>query len=99
MLCCLFASLTRLQSETCNLPLLLDSYEILEDEQLPRRFPIWAESDAYAVYQKESGLVDAARGNSTHIQLAEENGATVLENAAVARIDRQKDGMISVCLS
>ena len=50
------------------------------------------------MYQKHSGLVDAARGNSTHIQLAEANGATILENAAVARIGRQKDGLISVGL-
>ncbi|XP_072013860.1 monomeric sarcosine oxidase-like isoform X4 [Amphiura filiformis] len=71
-------------------------FEMLEGEALRQRFPQFTADNLIAVYQKESGLVDAARGNSTHIQLAEANGATVLENAAVARIGRQTDGTIVV---
>ena len=71
-------------------------YEILEGERLRQRYPQFIAPDLIAVYQKDSGLVDAARGNSTHIQHAQANGASVLENAAVARIERQKDGTIVV---
>lgn len=74
----------------------LNSFEILEGEKLRQRYPQFTAPDIIAVYQKDSGLVDAARGNSTHIQLAQSHGATVLENAAVARVERQKDGTVVV---
>ncbi|XP_072013859.1 monomeric sarcosine oxidase-like isoform X3 [Amphiura filiformis] len=71
-------------------------FEMLEGKALRQRFPQFTADNLIALYQKEGGLVDAARGNSTHIQLAEANGATVLENATVSRIGRQADGTIVV---
>ena len=70
---------------------------MLEGESLRQRYPQFTGDNLLAVYQKESGLVDAARGNSTHIQLAEANGATVMANTAVSRLEKERDGTIVVC--
>ena len=52
------------------------------------RYPQWSVgSSTEALHQAEGGLVDAALGNSVHIQLARANGAEVLENCAVMRLE------------
>jgi hypothetical protein len=43
-----------------------------------------------------AGLVDAAMGNSVHVQLAYAHGATVIENCPVQRLEKMQDGWIKV---
>ena len=51
------------------------------------RFPQWAVDDStVALFQPGGGLVDAALGNSVHIQLAQAHGADVIEECAVTRL-------------
>ncbi|KAK3602045.1 hypothetical protein CHS0354_021139 [Potamilus streckersoni] len=71
--------------------------EWMTGSQLHRKFPQFTTDDRYvAVYQKDGGLVDAAVGNAVHVQLARGNGAAILENCAVLRIDRDKTGTVCV---
>lgn len=67
-------------------------YERLEGERVRRKFPQFNSTpDWTCLYQKDSGLVDAAMGNAVHIQLAQKYGATIVENAAVMKLKRQGD--------
>ncbi|XP_070575600.1 monomeric sarcosine oxidase-like [Ptychodera flava] len=69
-------------------------YERLTGDQIKERFPQFnTGSDIVGLYQKDSGLVDAAMANATHIQLARKNGATILENCAVLKLDQDADGV------
>ena len=53
-----------------------------------QQFPQWVTGDdVYCLYQPEGGLVDAALGNSVHVQLARANGASVRENCTVMRLE------------
>ena len=49
-----------------------------------------------ALYQPEGGLVDAALGNSTHIQLARAHGATIKENCTVLKLEPKTDDLCIV---
>lgn len=48
------------------------------------------------MYQAEGGLVDAAVANATHIQLARANGATVIDNCPVVKIETLPSGEAKV---
>ena len=52
--------------------------------------------DVVGVYQKDGGLVDAALGNSTHVQLAMAHGATIIDNCPVTRIEKTQDRGVKV---
>eukprot|EP00058_Branchiostoma_floridae_P008581 XP_002594069.1 hypothetical protein BRAFLDRAFT_68491 [Branchiostoma floridae] len=72
-------------------------YERLDGPEIRRRFPQFeVGAETVGLYQADTGLVDAARGNSTHIQLALAHGATVMDECAVLGIDRMKSGMTMV---
>nr|XP_054748614.1 monomeric sarcosine oxidase-like [Lytechinus pictus] len=74
-------------------------YERLEGERVRRKFPQFdATPDWTCLYQKDSGLVDAAMGNAVHIQLAQKYGATIVENAAVMSLKKRGD-LTQVCTS
>nr|XP_054748147.1 monomeric sarcosine oxidase-like [Lytechinus pictus] len=65
-------------------------FERYEGESIRKKFPQFAATPQWTcLYQKESGLVDAAMGNAVHIQLARKNRATIIENAAVLSITKQ----------
>jgi sarcosine oxidase len=49
-----------------------------------------------AIFQKDAGLVDAALGNSTHLQLARGNGAVVIDRCPVTALRRNQDSQIEV---
>ncbi|GFR80074.1 monomeric sarcosine oxidase [Elysia marginata] len=49
-----------------------------------------------ALYQKDGGLVDAAAGNSLHVQLAQGRGAKVIDNCPVNRLARASTGHLEV---
>ena len=60
--------------------------------QLAARFPQFrAMNDMDILWQKDTGFLRAAACVSTHLQLAEEHGATVREEMRVVNIDWQTD--------
>ncbi|XP_077982827.1 monomeric sarcosine oxidase-like [Glandiceps talaboti] len=70
------------------------SYERLNGDQIRQRFPQFSKKqDIVGLYQKNSGLVDAAMANATHTQLARKHGATILENCKVLKIEKDRDGI------
>ncbi|KAK3086210.1 hypothetical protein FSP39_015259 [Pinctada imbricata] len=71
-------------------------YERLTGSQLNRKFPQFETDDKYsAIYEPMAGLVDAAMGNSVHIQLARAHGATVIENCTVRKLDKTPNGNVT----
>ncbi|GFO04772.1 monomeric sarcosine oxidase [Plakobranchus ocellatus] len=72
-------------------------YERLDNKQLMARFPQFTVGPEYlALFQKDAGLVDAAAGNSLHVQLAQGRGAKVIDNCPVNRLSRASSGLIEV---
>ncbi len=60
--------------------------------QLAKRFPQFRETDGMEIlWQKDTGFLRAAECVSTHLQLAEQHGATVREETRVTNIDWQAD--------
>ncbi|XP_077861768.1 monomeric sarcosine oxidase-like [Saccoglossus kowalevskii] len=69
-------------------------YELLNGNEIRQRFPQFqTDSNVIGLYDKNSGLVDAAMANATHIQLARKHGATIRENCKVEKIEKDKDGV------
>ncbi len=61
--------------------------EELDPAETMRRFPQFRIADDEEVlYQKDSGLVDARKGNAAHVALARARGATFLEKTQVTSI-------------
>jgi monomeric sarcosine oxidase len=72
------------------------SYERLDASEIMRRWPPFRlTEDIHGLFQPESGIAMAARGNATHIRMARDHGATLREHAAVEAI-RPLDGEIEV---
>ena len=72
------------------------AYERLDAGEIMRRWPQWRLSDdIHGVYQEQSGIAMAARGNATHVRMAREHGATLVDRAPVDAI-RQLGGEIEV---
>ncbi|CAH1265569.1 PIPOX [Branchiostoma lanceolatum] len=72
-------------------------YERQDGPEIHRRFPQFEVGpETVGLYQPDGGLVDAARGNAAHIQLARAHGATVMDECAVLGIERLKSGLILV---
>ena len=60
--------------------------------QLAERFPQFRLADDMEIlYQKDTGFLRAAECVSTHLQLAEQHGATIREETKVTNIDWQAD--------
>ena len=71
-------------------------YELLDSEGLMARWPQFRLSGPErAIFQKDSGLVDARRANAAHIALARARGATVLERTPVRAV-RPNGGGVEV---
>jgi sarcosine oxidase len=63
-------------------------YERLDDAEIRRRFPQFrGETPMVGLHEPSAGLVDAAKGISTHLALARGYGATVLDECPILRID------------
>lgn len=72
-------------------------YERWNNTELMRRYPQFTVGpEIEALFQKDAGIVDAAMGNSLHIQLAQGRGAKVLDNCPVNRVTRAANGFIEV---
>ncbi|MGH7497690.1 MAG: N-methyl-L-tryptophan oxidase [Gemmatimonadales bacterium] len=71
-------------------------YERLEAPEIMRRWPQFAlTEDIHGIYQPESGIAMAARGNAAHLRMAREHGATIHDRAPVEGI-RPSNGEIEV---
>lgn len=69
-------------------------YEVLGADSLIQRWPQFQlRGHERALYQKDSGLVDAARANATHIALARAHGAEVRESTPVRALHPSGDGV------
>ena len=71
-------------------------YEHLDAAEIRRRWPQFAVGDEiHGLYQQESGIAMAARGNAAHQRLAREHGATLRDRTPVERL-RAVDGEVEV---
>ncbi len=69
-------------------------YELLDPPELMRRWPQFRlEGSERAIFQKDSGLVDAAKANAAHVALARSRGATVREETPVRAVRPNGDGV------
>lgn len=72
------------------------SYEALDAAEIMRRWPqLHLTEDIHGLFQPESGIAMAARGNAAHQRVAREQGATLRERAPVEAL-RPLDGEIAV---
>jgi sarcosine oxidase len=68
-------------------------FEELCAQEVMGRFPQFKlGDDVRALYQAQSGLVDASKANAVHVGLARARGATVLENTPVRGVRPVGDG-------
>jgi sarcosine oxidase len=72
-------------------------YEFLDAEELVGRWPQFRVGGGeQALYQPESGIVDAARANAVHIALARAHGAEVMANTPVRAVRPDGEGVAVV---
>jgi sarcosine oxidase len=71
-------------------------YEHLDAAEIRRRWPVLeVGDDIHGLFQPESGIAMAAKGNAAHQRLARAHGATLVDRAPIERI-RPRDGEIEV---
>jgi sarcosine oxidase len=69
-------------------------YELLDPDELMARWPQFRLGGSErAIYQEDSGLVDAKRANAVHVALARAHGAEVLENTPVRAVRPDGEGV------
>lgn len=69
-------------------------YERLDGDELMRRFPQFRlEREIDALWQSESGIADASKGNAAHIGMARYHGATVIDRCEVNQIRPVEGGV------
>jgi sarcosine oxidase len=70
------------------------SYQQLSAAEAMERYPQFnLDPDDVAIYQADTGLVDARRANAVHVALARRHGATILEGSAVTDLAPSSDGI------
>jgi sarcosine oxidase len=71
-------------------------YEHLDAAEIRRRWPVFEVGDEiHGLFQPDSGIAMAAKGNAAHQRMAREHGATLIDRASIERI-RPRDGEIEV---
>jgi sarcosine oxidase len=71
-------------------------YERLDAGEIMRRWPQWRlTEDIHGLFQEQSGIAMAAKGNAAHVRMARAHGATLLERTPVEAI-RQVGGELEV---
>ena len=74
-------------------------FEWLDAGEVMRRWPQWRlDPGTRGIFQEAGGIADPERGNAAHHRLAREAGATLLEHAAVTRLD-ERGGEVDVELA
>src|SRR6476646_8661297 len=72
------------------------AYEHLDAAEIRRRWPVFeVTDDIHGLFQPDSGIAMAAKGNAAHLRMARAHGATLVDRAPVERI-RPRDGEIEV---
>ena len=72
------------------------AYEHLDAAEIRRRWPVLeVTDDIQGLFQPDSGIAMAARGNAAHARMAREHGATLVDRSPVERI-RSVNGEIEV---
>ena len=72
------------------------TYERLDAGEIMRRWPQWRlTDDMHGLYQEQSGIAMAARGNAAHVRMAREHGATLIDRSPVESI-RPGSGEVEV---
>ncbi|MDN5916047.1 MAG: N-methyl-L-tryptophan oxidase [Pseudonocardia sp.] len=72
-------------------------YELLDADELVSRWPQFRPGgDEQALYQPESGIIDAARANAVHIALARAHGAEIRADTPVRAVRPDGDGVAVV---
>jgi len=72
------------------------TYEWLDAGEIMRRWPQWRlTDDMRGLFQKESGIAMAARGNAAHVRMAREHGASLRDRTPVEEI-RPAGGEVEV---
>jgi sarcosine oxidase len=72
------------------------SYEALDASEIMRRWPqLRLTEDIHGLFQPESGIAKAARGNAAHQRMAREQGATLRDHCPVEAI-RPLNGEIEI---
>ena len=70
------------------------AYESLEPDELMDRWPQFRlKGSERAIFQKDSGLVEARGSNAVHVSLARARGARVLENTPVRAVRPDGEGV------
>jgi sarcosine oxidase len=69
-------------------------YELLSPDELMNRWPQFRlRGSERAIYQKDTGLVDARRANAVHVALARARGAKILEETPVRAVRPSGEGV------
>ena len=69
-------------------------YERLDGVEVVKRFPQFRfDEEVDCLYQSETGIADAIKGNAAHIGMARHYGATIMERTPVLDIHPFKDGV------
>ena len=69
-------------------------YELLGPDELMRRWPQFRLGGSErAIFQRDSGLVDARKANAAHVALARSRGATVLDETPVRAVRPSGEGV------
>jgi monomeric sarcosine oxidase len=72
------------------------AYEHLDAAEIRRRWPVLeVTDDIHGLFQPDSGIAMAAKGNAAHLRMARAHGATLVEHAPMDRI-QPRDGEIVV---
>jgi sarcosine oxidase len=72
------------------------AYERLDAGEIMRRWPQWRlTGDMHGLFQEQSGIAMAARGNATHVRMARAHGATLRDRTPVLEI-RPTGGEVEV---
>lgn len=73
------------------------AYEVLDADELVSRWPQFRVGGGeQALYQPESGIVDAARANAVHVALARAHGARIRTHTPVRAVRPDGDGVAVV---
>ena len=71
------------------------AYEVLDGDELVARWPQFRTGGGEkALYQPDSGIVDAARANAVHVSLARAHGARIEANTPVRAIRPDGEGVL-----
>ena len=69
-------------------------YELLDPDELMHRWPQFRlEGSERAIFQEDSGIVDAGKANAAHVALARSRGATVLDRTPVRAVRPRGEGV------